>query len=231
MKKIIFIAFILIFGSSITSSIMTYNKTNTKPDESSIKYPQNIVENVDNNNENTVVEEQKVLEIETNTPDTTETENIKKTPVVENTPEEKQVQLSTPPVPPVQEDTKKTVQENKNINNTPTQTKDKTYENKPEIPKQETKTEQTVTLGEEYKTNDTMINTIKDVIDSNQSEDMKLYGCNIVTDSSIVDVTSQFTYTEQRVIDKIKYKFGTIRIYARDYYNNGKYISTQCYII
>ena len=231
MKKIIFIAFILIFGSSITSAIMTYNKTNTKPDESSIKYPQNIVENVDNNNENTVVEEQKVLEIETNTPDTTETENIKKTPVVENTPEEKQVQLSTPPVTPVQENTKKTVQENKNNNNTPTQTKDKTYENKPETPKQETKTEQTVTLGEEYKTNDTMINTIKNVINSNQSEDMKLYGYNIVIDSSIVDVTSQFTYTEQRVIDKIKYKFGTIRIYARDYYNNGKYISTQCYII
>ena len=86
-------------------------------------------------------------------------------------------------------------------------------------------------IGEEYKTNDAMINTIKNVINSKQSEDMKLYGYNIVVDSSIVDITSQFTYTEQRVIDKIKYKFGTIRVYARDYYNNGQYICTQCYII
>ena len=33
------------------------------------------------------------------------------------------------------------------------------------------------------------------------------------------------------LIDKIKYKFGTIKIYARDYYNNGQFICTQCYII
>ena len=59
----------------------------------------------------------------------------------------------------------------------------------------------------------------------------KLYGYNIVIDSSIVEDTSQFTYTKQRVIDKIKYKFGTIKIYARDYYNNGQLICTQCYII
>ena len=63
-----------------------------------------------------------------------------------------------------------------------------------------------------------MINTIKNVINSNQSEDMKLYGYNIVIDSSIVEDTSQFTYTKQRVI-------------ARDYYNNGQFICTQCYII
>ena len=76
-----------------------------------------------------------------------------------------------------------------------------------------------------------MINTIKNVINSNQSEDMKLYGYNVVVDSSIIDITSQFTYTEQRVIDKIKYKFGTIRIYARDKYNKAEYISKQPYTI
>ena len=76
-----------------------------------------------------------------------------------------------------------------------------------------------------------MINTIKNVINNNQSEDMKNYGYNIVVDSSIVDITSQFTYTQQRVIDKITWKFGTIRIYARDYYCNGQYVWTECFII
>ena len=86
-------------------------------------------------------------------------------------------------------------------------------------------------IGEEYKQNDAMINTIKSVIDCNKSDDMIQYGYEIVIDSSIVDLTSQFTYSEKRVISKIKYKFGTIRIYARDYYNNGEYVCTQCYII
>ena len=71
----------------------------------------------------------------------------------------------------------------------------------------------------------------KNVINNNQSEDMKNYGYKIVVDSSIVDITSQFTYTEQRVIDKITWKFGTIRIYARDYYCNGQYVWTECFII
>ena len=60
---------------------------------------------------------------------------------------------------------------------------------------------------------------------------MKLYGYEIVVDSSITEVTTQFTFTEKRVKDKIAWKFGTIRIYAQDYYRNGKYITTECYLI
>lgn len=45
MKKYVFLAFIIIFGTSILSGTMTYNKTNKKND---ISIPQNIVENVDN---------------------------------------------------------------------------------------------------------------------------------------------------------------------------------------
>ena len=36
---------------------------------------------------------------------------------------------------------------------------------------------------------------------------------------------------EYRVKNKLTYKYGTIRIYARDYYYNGSYITTQCFII
>ena len=83
----------------------------------------------------------------------------------------------------------------------------------------------------EYKENTAMINSIKNAINNNVSEDMQTYGYNIVVDSSIVNLTNQFTFSEKRVADKIKSKFGTIRIYARDYYLNGSYVWTECYVI
>lgn len=85
--------------------------------------------------------------------------------------------------------------------------------------------------AEEYKVNNQMISKIKEIIKDNETEDMKMYGYNIVVDSSIPNITNEFTFSEQRVINKLTLKFGTIRIYARDYYNNGVYISTQCFII
>ena len=231
MKKYVFLAFILIFGTSILSGTVTYNKTNKKE----ISIPKNIVENVDNTSQIIPSEEQIQLENKTADIITSQKDIVEHTPVVENIPEVKQNKPSTPQVTDIQEqpiiEVKKESTEIKENNNNTPQTKEESIQTVPETPKQEVVKEQSVMIGEEYKTNDAMINTIKNVINSKQSEDMKLYGYNIVVDSSIVDITSQFTYTEQRVIDKIKYKFGTIRVYARDYYNNGQYICTQCYII
>lgn len=231
MKKYVFLAFILIFGTSILSGTVTYNKTNKKE----ISIQKNIVENMDNTSQIIPSEEQIQLENKTADIITSQKEIVEHTPVVENTPEVKQNKPSTPQVTDIQEqpiiEVKKESTEIKENNNNTPQTKEESIQIVPETPKQEVVKEQSVIIGEEYKTNDAMINTIKNVINSKQSEDMKLYGYNIVVDSSIVDITSQFTYTEQRVSDKIKYKFGTIRVYARDYYNNGQYICTQCYII
>ena len=82
-----------------------------------------------------------------------------------------------------------------------------------------------------YVENTTMIEKIKKVIKTNETQDMKQYGYNIETVASIVDSTNEFTFTEQRVKEKIRYKFGTIKIYARDYYKNGVFQYTQCFII
>lgn len=87
------------------------------------------------------------------------------------------------------------------------------------------------TNTEKYVKNDAMINKIKNVIQNNESDFMKQYGYNIVVDSSIKAQTNQFTYTENRVKSHITYKFGTIRIYAEDYYVNGNLIMTECYIL
>lgn len=230
MKKYVFLAFILIFGTSILSGSMTYQKTNQKNNETN---PQTVAENVDNLISETSSDEQIVEEVNEEIISDELEEEIETPSVIEDKAEEIKTTISTPKIADTQKQVVAEVKQEvkiENNNNTP-QTKEETIQTIPEAPKQEVVIEQPVIVGEEYKTNDTMINTIRNVINSNQSEDMKLYGYNIVVDSSIVDVTSQFTYTEQRVIDKIKYKFGTIRIYARDYYNNGQYICTQCYII
>lgn len=76
-----------------------------------------------------------------------------------------------------------------------------------------------------------MINKIKQVILSNESNYMKQHGYEIVVDSSIKEKTNQFTYTENRVKSYLTYKFGTIRIYAEDYYVNSTLIMTECYIL
>ena len=229
MKKYVFLAFILIFGTSILSGSMTYQKTNQKNNETN---PQTVAENVENLISETSLDEQIVEKVNEEII-SDELEEIETPSVIEDKAEEIKTTISTPKIADTQKQVVAEVKQEvkiENNNNTP-QTKEETIQTIPEAPKQEVVIEQPVIVGEEYKTNDNMINTIRNVINSNQSEDMKLYGYNIVVDSSIVDATSQFTYTEQRVIDKIKYKFGTIRIYARDYYNNGQYICTQCYII
>lgn len=83
---------------------------------------------------------------------------------------------------------------------------------------------------EEYKINNNMINKMKQTIDKNKTEDMVEFGYNIIVDSSIVTKTNYFTYTDKRLISKLTYRFGTIRIYARDLYVNSEYAHTECFI-
>ena len=75
-----------------------------------------------------------------------------------------------------------------------------------------------------------MIEKIKNTIEKNVTDDMKKYGYSIVVDSSIKEKTNQFTFTENRVKAAITNRFGTIRIYAEDYYVDGQLIMTECYI-
>lgn len=239
MKKYIIIILSLVFGTSILSNAITYKKTNSKNEIYNDEYPQSIVETVENkieNNTENEIAEEIVLENE-NTEEIEKTEKNNKLEIKSIICEEKQVEQSKTSIAKTESKPteKVTIQENNiNNNNLAIQTKEETKQvenvnsnNKTE----EKKISEQVVTKEEYKENSNMINTIKNVINNNQSEDMKNYGYNIVVDSSIVDITSQFTYTQQRVIDKIAWKFGTIRIYARDYYCNGQYVWTECFII
>ena len=126
----------------------------------------------------------------------------------------------------------------KNVNENKNEPKKEVKKENKVIQKDETKKQQTSDTKkeenvkkEEYKRNNQMIEKMKNVIQKNETEDMKKYGYEIVVDSSIKEMTNQFTYTEDRVKQKITWKFGTIKIYAEDYYCNGQYIMTECYII
>lgn len=124
------------------------------------------------------------------------------TPTSSKETETNKTNVSTPPTPPVE--TPKPVTQSK------------------EEPKKDEHT---------YKYNSTITEKIRQDIKNNESDYMKQYGYNIVVDQNIVTQTNQFTYTNNRVKDMVKYKFGTIKIYARDYYLNGNYMYTEAYII
>lgn len=84
---------------------------------------------------------------------------------------------------------------------------------------------------EEYKFNNEMTQRIINIINSNPSQFMLQDGYSVEIDNSIVNLTNQFTFTEERVVNKILYKAGTIRVYAQDYYFNGELLFTECYIM
>lgn len=104
-------------------------------------------------------------------------------------------------------------------------------QNEPNIQNQKTIKQDTPKNIKSYVRNTTMENTMKEYIENNPSENMKQYGFSIEADSSIINDTNEFTYTEKRVDGKIKYKFGTIRIYARDVLLDGVYQFTECFIL
>lgn len=101
------------------------------------------------------------------------------------------------------------------------------------IPAASTPVEETKDMaqGDTYVYNAEMTQRIVDIINSNPSEFMKTYGFTVSIDSSITSLTNQFTFFENRVIEKIASKAGNIRVYAQDHYLNGQYLFTECYII
>lgn len=84
---------------------------------------------------------------------------------------------------------------------------------------------------EEYRFNNEMTQNIIKIINSNPSEYMIQDGYTVEVDGSIVNLTNQFTFTEERVKNKVLYKAGTIKVYAQDYYFGGQYLFTECYIM
>lgn len=188
-------------------------------DENKIEAIEDTTEQEGNEREVEIVESQE--KVETNNQETSTTKQNIQTPKIEQPKEQSKPVPAESQVQEQKQETKVEVQEPQ-VQEQPVQQEPV---QEPVIPAQPT--ENVV----EYKENTAMINNIRNAINNNVSDDMRNYGYNIVVDSSIVNSTNQFTFSEKRVADKIKSKFGTIKIYARDYYLNGSYVWTECYVI
>lgn len=202
---------------------------------------ENLIEQMDNIEDKTIQtennQESQVNKVDTKTENTT-SHSTDASQIVESN---KSETIETKP----QENIQNTESNNQVSNNkNKEETKENTQENKKDEEKSKEEVEQETTeekkqedveqpkeIGEKYIQNDEMINKIKQVIENNVTEDMSMYGYEIIVDSSIKELTNQFTFTETRVKNALRFKFGTIRIYAEDYYKDEQYIMTECYII
>lgn len=227
MKKILLIIVILISSFSYYGAV---NENGEKITSFENLTQDNEIARNERKEENVIVKNEITQEVEQKT----EENNTSNTQVIQSNSKDNKKENNTEKVTTSKSNNSnqsKTVnvkQNNTNAStNNNTQNKEETVKNTEE----QAKTENTVQNQTKYVRNDTMIQKIKSVIENNVTEDMKKYGYTIVVDSSIKELTNQFTFTESRVISNIKYSFGTIRIYAEDYYSNGKLIMTECYIL
>ena len=227
MKKILLIIVILISSFSYYGAV---NENGEKITSFENLTQDNEIARNERKEENVIVKNEITQEVEQKT----EENNTSNTQVIQSNSKDNKKENNTEKVTTSKSNNSnqsKTVnvkQNNTNAStNNNTQNKEETVKNTEE----QAKTENTVQNQTKYVRNDTMIQKIKSVIENNVTEDMKKYGYTIVVDSSIKQLTNQFTFTESRVISNIKYSFGTIRIYAEDYYSNGKLIMTECYIL
>lgn len=243
MKKIIiFIITILILGVIAMYSCIQNSKRiqddKIKNDDNNLEIAEITNEPKEENTENDLLVENKNTEAIIEQPKAIDnTEGTKKEKIPKETSNEikkdnSNIKASKQPKSNNSNQISDNVNEKKNEPNKEVKTENKV------IQKDETKQQQTSDTKkeenvkkEEYKRNNRMIEKMKNIIQKNETEDMKKYGYEIVVDSSIKEMTNQFTYTEDRVKQKITWKFGTIKIYAEDYYCNGQYIMTECYII
>ena len=228
-KKIIIIIIAIILVVAISLLLIFIKNRSVKVSN----YDEDKTTNLPNNETNNVIANTNVIENDllTNTINTTNSsaENIEssiETPKsdTQKTTNDKKVEVTTKAT--TQKQTQTSSKETKN----PTlQVPKEETPSTPQVPP--TSSHQQQVPVEEYKRNDTMINKIKQVIQNNATDNMKNFGYNIVVDSSIKNQTNQFTFTENRVINAIRSKFGTIKIYAEDFYKNGQLVMTECYIL
>lgn len=231
-KKIILLVCIgILFLGGI---IFTIEKENKKVMKSDFENENTISLLENNEKDNNVIEVTEDEKIEENVIVTEEIEKNNKEQIIQDNAEViKKEDIQKSEVKPKDENTTKPTSELEIKQEITAEIKEEPKEEIIEQPKQEPiqkEPEIPVTNTEEYRYNSEMTQKIISIINNNPSDYMNQYGFNIVEDKSIITLTNQFTFSEERVKNKVKNKFGTIKVYAQDYYLNNTYISTECFI-
>lgn len=165
---------------------------------------------------------------------------------------ENKTKTESQPVTPKKQETKVEIKANTNNNqNNQSNQNTQSVNTQIQVPKQEQQVQQTPQVTEqpqvkqeeqkpvqevvptqptrEVKRNDAMIQKMKTYISTHETERMKKYGYSFVVDSSVTKMTHPFTYSEYNMQTCLDLT-GQIYIYAQDYYVNGQYVETQCYV-
>lgn len=247
LKIILSVFIIILLGIGASFYLKTDNVSETEKEISNEIINSTIIEVAKeeflNEVENTsfIAEEQKNTQNIIENKVISETKKVKKevakTEVV--IPEEKVIETVQEVSIPIVENTNKEI-----IEYNPVKKEENKKTVKPEVPKEEPKQEPVIPVAkpevnvpavqppsEEYRYNEAMTQQMINIINSNPSQFMITDGYTVVVDSSIIPLTNQFTFTEERVKNKILYKAGTIKVYAQDYYVGGQYLFTECYIM
>lgn len=121
--------------------------------------------------------------------------------------------------------------QNINTNNKPKEEKQNVVQQPQEKQEEKNEIKQEVVQQpvREVRRNDEMIQKIKNYISTHETERMKKYGYSFVVDPEVVKITHPFTYSEFNMNSCLN-RTGEYRIYAQDYYYNGKYVETQCFV-
>ena len=182
-------------------------------------------QNIPNNSTTKMIKEEKKTISNTKTNETKTQNNVSK-----NNTTTTQTQINT-----------SNINKQNNVQESNSNVQTKTEENKteekqteaqqPQVQKEEQKPVQEVVQQpiREVKRNDEMIQKIKTYISTHETERMKKYGYSFVVDPDVVKITNSFTYSEFNMNSCLN-RTGEYRIYAQDYYYNGKYVETQCFV-
>lgn len=121
--------------------------------------------------------------------------------------------------------------QNINTNNKPKEEKQNVVQQPQEKQEEKNEIKQEVVQQpvREVRRNDEIIQKIKNYISTHETERMKKYGYSFVVDPEVVKITHPFTYSEFNMNSCLN-RTGEYRIYAQDYYYNGKYVETQCFV-
>lgn len=121
--------------------------------------------------------------------------------------------------------------QNINTNNKPKEEKQNVVQQPQEKQEEKNEIKQEVVQQpvREVRRNDEMIQKIKNYISTHETERMKKYGYSFVVDPEVIKITHPFTYSEFNMNSCLN-RTGEYRIYAQDYYYNGKYVETQCFV-
>lgn len=189
----------------------TVNEVAVSNDNIEIDYTQN----QENETEQKIVNEEKI-----------ETTELKETQKIAD---KKEIIDTVTNVKQAESKTNNKVKEQENTAEEKTSDEEVAIEEKTEIKEQEEQPNQTQEIVRKVKKNDTYIQKIKNYIENHESEKMIKYGYDIQIDSNIISDTSGFTYSEFNMSGLIG-RSGTYKIYAQDYYVNGQYVETRCYV-